>query len=108
MHRIKLGLTLGVAFGIVDDLLMLPLQFPDKRAALLGAFCSRFALGFLAATVRLDIHPIASGLLVGVLTSLPDAIITKAYVPILMSGVIFGAIAGWVVGRWARPAGAEL
>ena len=103
MQRIKLGLVLGTAFGIVDDLLMLPLQFPDKRAALLGAFCSRFALGFFAATVRLDIHPIASGVFVGVLTSLPDAIITKAYVPIMLTGVIFGAVAGWVVGRWARP-----
>jgi hypothetical protein len=107
MHRIKLGLILGMAFGIVDDLLMLPLQFPDKRAALLGAFCSRFALGFFAATVQLDINPITSGLLVGILTSLPDAIITKAYVPILTTGVIFGVVAGWTVSRWARPARAE-
>jgi len=104
MNRIKLGLMLGLAFGILDDLLMLPLQFPDKRAALLGAFCSRFALGFFAATVRIDIHPIASGLLVGLLTSLPDAIITKAYLPILITGLIFGALAGWAVGRWALPA----
>jgi hypothetical protein len=103
MQRIKLGLVLGTGFGIVDDLMMLPLQFPDKRAALLGAFCSRFALGFFAATVRLDLHPIASGLLVGLLTSLPDAIITKAYLPIVMTGLIFGAVAGWVVGRWGRP-----
>ena len=104
MNRIKLGLMLGLAFGILDDLLMLPLQFPDKRAALLGAFCSRFALGFFAATVRIDIHPIASGLLVGLLTSLPDAIITKASLPILITGLIFGALAGWAVGRWALPA----
>jgi len=25
---------------------MLPMQFPDKRTALLGAFASRFAIGF--------------------------------------------------------------
>ena len=104
MSRIKLGLILGLAFGLIDDLLMLPLPFPDKRAALLGAFFSRFALGFFAATVRLDIHPLVSGLLVGVLTSLPDALITEAYIPIMATGVIFGAVAGWVVGRWARPA----
>ena len=102
MGRIRLGLVLGLAFGILDVLLMLPLQFPDKSAALLGAFCSRFALGLFAATVRLDIHPVASGLLVGLLTSLPDAIITKAYLPILITGLIFGALAGWAVGRWAR------
>jgi hypothetical protein len=102
MDRFKLGLALGLAFGAVDVLLMLPLQFPDKRAALLGAFFSRFALGFFAATIRLELNPIATGLLVGLLTSLPDAIITKAYLPILITGLVFGALAGWAVGRWAR------
>jgi hypothetical protein len=44
--------------------------------------------------------PILSGVLVGMLTSLPDAIITKAYAPIMVTGVLFGALAGWIVGRW--------
>jgi hypothetical protein len=103
MSRVNLGVLLGLGIGIVDVLLMLPLSFPDKRAALLGAFCARFALGFFAATIRLPMSPIATGVLVGVLTSLPDAIITKATVPIMVTGVVFGAIAGWMVGRWAPP-----
>ena len=101
MTRPLMGIVLGLVIGTVDVLLMLPLQFPDKRAALLGAFTSRFALGFFAATVRLPMPPILAGVLVGVLTSLPDALITKAYAPILITGVVFGAIAGWIVGRWA-------
>ncbi len=100
MDRITLGIILGLGIGVVDVLLMLPLSFPDKRAALLGAFCARFALGFFAATVRLPMSPILAGVLVGVLTSLPDAIITKATVPIMVTGVIFGALAGWIVGKW--------
>ena len=100
MGRVPLGILLGLGIGIVDVLLMLPLSFPDKRAALLGAFCARFALGFFAATVRLPMPPILAGVLVGVLTSLPDAIITKASVPIMITGVLFGAVAGWIVGRW--------
>jgi hypothetical protein len=100
MNRITLGIILGLGIGIADVLLMLPLSFPDKRAALIGAFCARFALGFFAATVRLPMSPILAGVLVGVLTSLPDAIITKATVPIMVTGVIFGALAGWIVGRW--------
>ena len=103
MSRMSLGVVLGLGIGIVDVLLMLPLSFPDKRAALLGAFCARFALGFFAATVRLQWSSVLTGILVGVLTSLPDAIITKAYAPIMVTGVVFGAIAGWIVGRWARP-----
>lgn len=91
---------LGLGIGAVDVLMMVPLSFPDKRAALLGAFCARFALGFFAATVRLPTAPVVTGVIVGILTSLPDAIITKAYAPIMASGVIFGAIAGWIVGRW--------
>lgn len=100
MTRVTLGLVLGVVIGAVDVLMMLPLAFPDKRAALIGAFCARFSLGFFAAVVNLPMSPVLSGIVVGVLTSLPDAIITKAYVPIMVTGVVFGAIAGFVVGRW--------
>jgi hypothetical protein len=95
--------VLGIAIGALDVLLMLPLSFPDKRAALLGAFCARFALGFFAATVRLPLSPVLTGIVAGLLTSLPDAIITKAYAPIMVTGVIFGAVAGWIVGRWGGP-----
>ena len=104
MTRVTLGVVLGLGIGVVDVLMMLPLSFPDKRAALLGAFCARFALGFFAAAIRLDAPPIVSGVVVGMLTSLPDAIITKAYAPILVTGIVFGALAGWIVGRWGVPA----
>jgi hypothetical protein len=101
MSRVPLGVLLGLIIGALDVAIMLPLSFPDKRAALIGAFCARFALGFFAATVTLPMSPILTGVFVGILTSLPDAIITKAYVPIMATGLLFGAIAGWVVGRWA-------
>ena len=52
MSRVPLGMLLGLVIGALDVGLMLPLSFPDKRAALLGAFCARFALGFFAATGR--------------------------------------------------------
>ena len=103
MPRATSGVILGLSIGIADVLLMLPLSFPDKRTALLAAFCSRFSPGFFAATINVRLPPIAAGILVGVLTSIPDAIVTKAYAPILVTGVIFGAVAGWVVGRSAAP-----
>jgi len=102
---VLLGGLLGLAVGIVDVLLMLPLQFPDRTAAFLGAFCARFALGFFTATVRLPLPPIWAGIVVGLLTSAPDAIITKTYAPILGTGLLFGAVCGWVVGRWAAATG---
>jgi hypothetical protein len=36
------------------------------------------------------------GALVGLLISLPDAIVTKAYVPIIAVGVVGGAIIGFI------------
>ncbi len=41
---------------------------------------------------------------IGLLTSLGDAIITKSYVPIIVTGLLFGACAGVITGRWgAKP-----
>ncbi len=100
MTRLALGSLLGVAFGVIDVLLMLPLSFPDKRAALLGAFFNCFAIGFFVGASRLPVPPVAGGLLIGLLISLPDAIITKSYLPILTTSAIFGAVGGWIVHRW--------
>jgi len=95
MSRITLGILLGIAAGVIDVLLMFPMKFPDKNTALLGAFLSRFAVGFLAANVTLPTGAIVSGALVGLIVSLPDAIITRKYAPIIVTGIIFGALAGW-------------
>jgi hypothetical protein len=77
MSRIPLGVLCGLIFGSVDVALMIPMSFPDKRAALMGAF-------------------------IGILMSLPDAIITKAMAPILASGAVGGVIIGWVAGRYGK------
>lgn len=79
---------------------MIPLQFEDKRAAMLGAFVNRFAIGFVIGAARLPLPGWASGLVFGLLLSLPDAIITKAYVPILVLGAIGGVIIGFVISVW--------
>ena len=100
MNRILLGLICGVAFGVLDILLMLPMDFPDKRSALLGAFVDRFAIGFVIGCVRLDWPGWLVGIAFGLLLSLPSAIVTKSYAPILIGGVIGGLVIGFVVGRW--------
>ena len=100
MSPLVLGAIGGLAFGTVDVLLMLPMQFPDRRTALMAAFASRFAIGFLIPLCRLPLPWFVSGALVGLLISIPDAIITKAYVPILVGGVVGGALLGWIAGRF--------
>ena len=100
MPRLLLGSICGVLFGVVVVLMMLPMEFPDKRAALIGAFLNRFGVGFVIGAANLPIPGWLSGLVFGLLLSLPDAIITKAYAPIIILGAIGGAIIGFVVNRW--------
>ena len=107
MSRLWLGLLAGLVYGAVSAASMLPLQFPHKRAALLAAFLNRFSIGVILGALvgspqveALGLSPWVVGLAVGVLLSAADAVITKAYAPIMITGVIFGAIAGWIVGRW--------
>ena len=98
MHGLLLNLVCGLGFGALAVALMLPLKFPDRRTALLAAFASRFAIGFLVPAVHLPIPMPATGAVVGLLISLPDAIVTKAYAPILVVGVAGGALVGWIAG----------
>jgi hypothetical protein len=88
---------------------MLPLQFPDKRAALLGAFLNRLSIGVVIGAVlgapqivALGLAPWIIGVVAGVLLSAADAVITRAYVPILALGALGGGVIGWLVERFGR------
>ena len=100
MSRLMLGAICGVIYGALSAASMIPLEFPDKRAALMGAFINRFSIGFVIGAVRLDWPGWMVGLVFGLLLSLADAIITKAYVPIILLGGIGGAAIGFIVGKW--------
>jgi len=102
MNPIAFGLIAGLLFGAVDVALMIPMAFPDKKTAMLAAFASRFAIGFLIGVTRMPIPGWVRGALVGLLISIPDAIVTKAYAPILASGIIGGAIIGAVSTRFIQ------
>src|SRR5258708_15521392 len=99
MSRILLGTVCGLVYGALSAASMIPLSFPDKRAALLGACLNRFAIGFVIGAAHLPVPSWAQGLIFGLLLSLPDAIITKAFAPILILGAVGGTIIGLIVGR---------
>ena len=102
MNRITLGILCGLVFGLIDAALMLPMSFPDKRVAIAGAVLDRFAIGFLICVIDLPLPGWASGLIVALLVSLPSAVVTKAYVPILSMGAIGGVIVGIIRARFGR------
>jgi hypothetical protein len=96
MSNLPFAVICGTAFGALAVLLMLPMQFPNKRAALTAAFANRFAIGFVVPLVALPIPGFATGVLIGFLISLSDAVVTRAYGPILGVGTVGGAIIGWL------------
>ena len=102
MSKLMLGTICGLVYGALSAASMLPLSFDDKPAALTGAFLNRFAIGFVIGAARLPVPPWANGLIFGLLLSLPDAIITKAYVPIIVLGAVGGTIIGVIVGKWGQ------
>jgi hypothetical protein len=101
MSSLTVGVIAGFIFGIIDVALMLPMQFPDKRTALVAAFLSRFGIGLVIPLVNLPTWPgWLVGVVFGVLLSLPDAVVTKSYLPILISGAIGGLIIGGITRGW--------
>ncbi len=102
MNSLLYGVVAGLIFGAVDVCLMLPMPFPDKRTALLAAFFSRFGIGLVIALIQLPSWPgWLLGFVFGLLLSLPDALITKSYAPILIGGAIGGLIIGGLIHGWS-------
>lgn len=107
MSRLALGALCGLVWGVLTVVSMLPLAFPDKNAALTGAFFNRFAIGAVLGAVigspqvtPLNIPPWLVGVVVALLISASDAIVTKAYGPVLALGALGGAVVGLIIGRW--------
>ena len=108
-RRLLLGLVAGVVYGLLSAASMIPFDFADKRAALLGAFLNRLAIGVVIGAVigapqvnAVRLAPWLVGLTLGVMLSAADAVITGAYAPILAFGALGGAVIGWLVGRFGR------
>jgi len=102
MTRLILGVVCGLVFGAIDIGIMLPMSFPDKRAAITAAFIARFGIGFAIGAARLPWPGWLVGLVFGLLLSIPDAIITKSYGPIIGMGAIGGTVIGFLVSRFGH------
>jgi hypothetical protein len=101
MNKIILGIMCGLVFGIIDVLVMIPLKYENNRKrieAMIAAFIERFMVGFLIPNVDLGIHPALTGLLLGIGLSVPSAIITRVYAPIIGIGIVGSVIIGLVTG----------
>jgi hypothetical protein len=94
------GVIAGLIFGALTVALMARMAFPDKNAALSAAFVERFAIGVVIGCIQLAWPGWLVGLLFGLLLSIPSAIITKTYAPILVMGSLGGLIIGGLIHGW--------
>jgi len=68
MNRVVLGILCGIVFGLIDVwMTVLGKHSSTTTTTLLQPFSSRLAIGVLAATVALPVHPILAGAIVGLL-----------------------------------------
>ncbi len=103
MRKIKFGLVAGLVFAVLDIIPMFFLEIPDRDLAIISAFINRLVMGLLIFTTDWQVPKWMSGLLIGVLLSLPYAIIAKTYGPILGAGVTGGVIIGFLAQRSEKP-----
>lgn len=97
MSNVMFGIICGLAFGFLDVLIMIPLKYEDSRKkteAMTAAFIERFMIGFLIPIVGLNINSMVTGVIIGLGLSIPSAIITRVYTPI----IVIGAVGGFIIG----------
>ena len=97
MTKLSYGVVSGVVFGLGAIGPMFKMSFADKRAAITAAFVERFGIGLVIPLVATSWPAWAVGLGLGLLLSLPSALITKARVPILVTGAVGGFLIGVIL-----------
>jgi hypothetical protein len=89
------GIVSGLGLASFTVASMLPIDFPDKKTVLAAVFINRFAIGLLIPLLKIS-QPTSPGWLVGaavgLLLSLPDAIVRRSYATSLIAGLLGGAL----------------
>lgn len=84
-------------FGTIASAALIPFRFPNKREAMGVAFKNCLAISVVVGVIGFPWPHWAIGLCAGIVLSVPDALITKAYVPVLTAGVAGGLVLGLLV-----------
>ena len=102
MNPIVIGILLGIVAGIID---LIPMVIKKLSwDANISAFLMWVVVGFFISVVDLNIHPIAEGILIALLTLLPASILIgwkepKSLIPIVIMTVILGGALGIAIAK---------
>ena len=99
MSNMAFGILSGLSFAALTFLIMLPMKWKSKREkteAILAATIERFTIGFIVVNVQIFPFAPLNGFVIGIVMSVPSAIITRAYVPVLLVGGLGASLVGFV------------
>jgi hypothetical protein len=102
MKKIKIGLLLGIVAGIID---VIPMILQNLTwDANISAFAMWIVVGFLIATIDLNINSIIKGVLIAFLVLLPTAILIGwkepvSLIPIIIMTTISGGVLGFSINK---------
>lgn len=102
MNKRVSGLALGAVAGIIDVVPMIIQKLPWD--ANLSAFTMWVVVGFLIASINLQVNNIVKGIIVAFLVLLPCAIIIGwkepfSLIPIAIMTVILSSLLGFFIGK---------
>jgi hypothetical protein len=102
MTPLTQGLLSGAVFGAITmtGMHFSGMKFENKTIALSSAFINRFGIGLLIPLLNVSQTGWLVGAGVGLLLSLPPAMITKAYAPVLGFGLVGGVVIGGLTLGW--------
>lgn len=100
MKKIKIGILLGAAAGIIDIILMIVQNLTWD--ANISAFSMWVVVGFLISIIDLNINSIIKGILIALLVLLPTAILIGwkepfSLIPIISMTIILGGLLGYSI-----------
>ena len=102
MKKIKIGLLLGMVAGVIDVIPMIMQNLTWD--ANISAFTMWIVVGFLIATIDLNINPIIKGILTAFLVLLPTAILIGwkepvSLIPIVIMTTVLGGLLGFSINK---------
>lgn len=100
--KILIGISFGVAAGILDVVPMIIQKLPVQ--ADLSAFSMWVVIGFLLSVVEIKMNSILKGLLISYIVLLPNLFIIGwdapvVLVPIFIMTTILGSMLGFLIGK---------
>ena len=105
MKKIKTGILLGFAAGILDVIPMLIKKLPFE--ADISAFLMWIVIGFFIGTSTLTMNPVLKGLIISLLVLLPAAILIGwkeplTLIPITAMTTILGCLLGYLIEKFGK------